>query len=328
MLKKIILGVLAAAFLFLIGFILFFPLDSFVKKKIDGTLGPGISFTTLKIRWGAIVADDVAVKTSSGTDFLTIKHLRLSPSILELLRKRLEIKRIELDSPSLVIKKAKNNRWLLPEFKKKKAEGTPMEFIIKAFDVSNGNILFIDETKDFRLDLSDVSIDMRSRFFPFSSDKISINASAKLPSEGKVSINSDGNVITKNFTGKLSIKDLNITLLKPYISGDVRIKKGRLNLDSNINLDKGYVKAPSHLNVRDLDIETRGIIMGVSAPLVIELAKKKGTLDLDFNVWGRWNNLQNDLKESFQKKVFAELGKTVTSPIEDAAKGIKNLLPF
>ncbi|MDI6743849.1 MAG: hypothetical protein QMD07_00575 [Thermodesulfovibrionales bacterium] len=46
-----------------------------------------------------------------------------------------------------------------------------------------------------------------------------------------------------------------------------------------------------------------------------------------FNVWGKWDNLQNDLKESFQKEVFAGIGRKVTSPIEDAVKGIINLLP-
>ena len=67
--------------------------------------------------------------------------------------------------------------------------------------------------------------------------------------------------------------------------------------------------------------------MGVSAPLVIELIKKKGEIDLDFNIWGKYDNLRNDLKESFQKKVLAEVGRTVTSPVEDVMKEIRSLLP-
>jgi hypothetical protein len=44
-------------------------------------------------------------------------------------------------------------------------------------------------------------------------------------------------------------------------------------------------------------------------------------------MWGRWNNLEHDLKESFQRKFFKELGRTVTSPLEEAVKGIGSLLP-
>ncbi len=337
MLKKVIPGFIVIVFLSLLGLIIFFPLDSFVKKKIDDALGPDISFKALKIRWSAIVADDVLLKTPAGSDFLKIKQLKLNPSIWGLLRKKLEIKEIALDSPSLVIKRAKNGKWLLPGFRKsaeaekKKGAKSSVKLIIKTFKVNNGTILLIDDVKGFSLDLSEVVIDIKSKFPFIQSGRVSINASAQLPSSGKVSIRSEGDITTGNLKGVLSIKDLNITLLRPYMKSDVEVKRGRLNLDSNIGLDKGYVKAPSRINVRDLDIETKGIIMGVSAPLVVELIKKKGAIDLDFNIWGKWDNLQNDLKESFQKKVFTEVGRTITSPItsplEDAMKGIKSLLP-
>lgn len=327
MLKKLILGIIIIVFLSIGGLVLFFPLDSFIKKKIEESAGPYISFSTLKIGWNSIKADNVLIKTPAGTDFLKIKQLRLKPSFLGLLRKKIEIKGIELDSPELTIKKAKNGKWVLPEFKKKKGEGSTMEVIVRSVRVDRGAILFADEVQGARFDLTDVAIDMSSRLSFFSAGKASINASAKVLPSGKISINSKGSMATGNFKGTLSIKNINMILLKPYIKGDVEVKKGRLNLDSNVSLDKGNVKAPSHLNVRSLDIEAKGAIMGVSAPLVIELIKKKGEVDLDFNIWGKHDNLRNDLKESFQKKVLAEVGRTVTSPVEDVMKEIRSLLP-
>ena len=334
MLKKLILGIIIIVFLSIGGLVLFFPLDSFIKKKIEESAGPYISFSTLKIGWNSIKADNVLIKTPAGTDFLKIKQLRLKPSFLGLLRKKLEIKGIELDSPELTIKKAKNGKWVLPEFnrrsaeaEKKKGEGSAMEVIVRSVRVDRGAILFADEVQGARFDLTDVAIDMSSRLSFFSAGKASINASAKVLPSGKISINSKGSMATGNFKGTLSIKDINMILLKPYIKGDVEVKKGRLNLDSNVSLDKGNVTAPSHLNVRGLDIEAKGAIMGVSAPLVIELIKKKGEIDLDFNIWGKYDNLRNDLKESFQKKVLAEVGRTVTSPVEDVMKEIRSLLP-
>lgn len=325
MLKKIILGLIILVFLSVIGLVLFFPLNSFVKDKIDKALGHGVSFKNLKIGWSAITADDVVIKTSSGTDFLNIKLLRLKPSLWGLLKKRVEIENIELNSPSLTIKRDRNGRWLLPEFsQRKKEDGRSFELIIKSFEVNKGELYFSDGIKGANLNLTNVEIKMRSKIF--STDKASVNASGRLPISGNISIKSEGDITTGIFKGILSIKDMDMTLLRPYMK-DIEVKKGRLNLDSSVSLEKGYVRAPSVLRVKDLDMETRGVIMGVSAPLVIELTQKKGEIAVNFNMWGRWNNIQNDLRESFQKKVFSELGRTITSPIEDVIKGISNLLP-
>lgn len=315
MLKKFILGIIIIIFLSLGGLVLFFPLDSFIKKKIEESAGPYISFSALKIGWNSITADNVLIMTPAGTDFIKIKQLRLKPSLLGLLSKKLEIKGIELDSPELIIKKLKNGKWLLPQFKKKKGEGSSMQIIVRSVRVDSGAILFADEVQGARFDLTDVAIDMSSGLSFFSAGKVSINASAKVSPSGEISVTSKGSMATGNFKGTLSIQDINMILLNPYIKGDVEVKKGRLNLNSNISLDKGNIKAPSHLNVRGLDIEAKGAIMGVSAPLVVELIKKKGTVDLDFNIWGKYDNLQNDFKGAFQKKVFTEVGKTITKPL-------------
>lgn len=299
MAKKIALGLIIALFIFVTGLILFFPFESFVKERVGNALGPDISVKNLKIRWSEITADDILIKTQDGTDFMQIKHLKLKPYIWGLLRKSLEIKEINMDSPTLIIKKTKDNKWLLPEFKKKKDGKPSITLLIKIFKVNNGNISFSDETKGFNLTLTETAIDMESNISVFQSGRTSFNASAKLPASGKVSIKSECDVESGIFKGTLSIKEMDVVLLKPYMKGDVRIKRGRLNLDSSITLDKGHVRAPSILKARDIDTDTKGVIMGISVPLVIELAKKKGEIVVNFNIWEKSDNLQNDLKESF-----------------------------
>ncbi len=326
MLKKVILGITVILILSIAGLILFFPLDSFVKERIDKALGPGISIKNLKIGWNAIVADDILVKTLAGTDFLQIKELRLKPYLWALLRKKFDIKEIEMDSPRLVIKRTKSGKWLFPEFKKKEGEKRSVELIIKTFKVNNGNVIIEDDIKGFNLNLTDVDIDVKSSMSLLQPGKTAIDASAKLPNGGKALVKSEGKMPDADFKGNLSIKGMDITLLRPYMKGDVRVKKGRLNLDSNFILDKGYVKAPSLLRIRDMDIEARGFLMGISAPLVMDLIKKKGEIAVNFNIWGKWNNLQNDLKDSFKRKVSEELGRTITSPLEQATKPLQDVL--
>jgi hypothetical protein len=326
MLKKVIFGITVILILSIAGFILFFPLDSFVKGRIDKALGPIISIKNLKIGWNAIVADDILVKTPSGTDFLEIKQLRLKPYLWTLLRKKFDIKEIEMESPRLVIKRTKGGKWLFPEFKKKEGEKPAVELVVKAFKVSNGNVIIEDDLKGFNMKLTDVAVTMKSGISLFQSGKTTITASAKFPDTGNASLKSEGNISEGKFKGTLTIMDLNMTVLRPYMKGDVVVKKGRLNLDSNFDFDKGYVKAPSLLRIRDMDIETRGFLMGIGAPIVIELVKKKGEIVLNFNIWGKWNNLQHDMKESFKRKVSEELGRTITSPLEQATKPLQDVL--
>jgi hypothetical protein len=326
MFKKVIFGIAVILILSIAGLILFFPFDSFVKERIDNALGPDISIKNLKIRWNAIVADDILVKTPAGTDFLEIKQLRLKPYLWALLRKKFDIKEIEMDSPRLVIKRTKSGKWLFPELKKKDDRKSSVELIVKTFRVNSGNVIIEDDLKGFNMKLNDVVIDMKSSLSLFQSGKTTITATAKFLDAGNTSLKSEGNISNGKFKGTFTIRDLNMTVLRPYMKGDVRVKKGRLNLDSNFILDKGYVKAPSLLRIRDMDIETRGFLMGVGAPFVIELVKKKGEIVLNFNIWGKWNNLQHDLKESFKRKVSEELEKTITSPLEQATKPLHDVL--
>lgn len=325
-LKKVVLSIAIISILSIVGLILFFPLDSFVKERIDKALGPDISIKNLKVGWNSILIDDILIKTSAGTDFLEIKQIRLKPYLWALVRKKFDIKEIKMESPCLMIKRTKSGKWLLPELKKKEAGKPSVELVVKVFKVSNGNVIIEDEFKGFTMKLSDVVVTMESGISLFRPGKTTITASAKFPNVGNALLKLEGNISDHKFKGTLTIKDLNMTLLRPYMKGDVRVRKGRLDLDSNFVFDNGYVKAPSLLKIKDIDIETKGFLMGISAPLVVELVKKKGEIVLNFNIWGKWNNLQNDLKESFKQKVFEELGKTITSPIEQATKPLQDVL--
>lgn len=327
MVRRIILYLAVTVIVLIVAFVLFFPLDSFVKGKIHDALGPDVSIKNFKIRWSSIDIEDIVVKTPYETEFLKIKNIKLKPYLLGFLFKRLEIKSVELEAPSLVIKRTKTGKWILPEIKKNKEEGGTFDLVIKSIKVNGGNVLFEDDLRGFKMDFTNIAIDIKSEISLFQSGKTVIEASAQMPDNGRISINSEGNIRDNNFSGVLSVRDLNMILLRPYMKGDVKVKKGRLNLDSKFTLHKGDVKAPSNLKIKDIDMETKGAIMGISAPLVMEVVKKKGELILDFNMWGRWNNMEHDLKESFQRKFFKELGRTVTSPLEEAVKGIGSLLP-
>ena len=324
--KKILIVLILLILLSVCGFILFFPFDSIIKEKIDKAVGSDLSIKHLKIKWNSIIANDIHIKTPSGTKFLQIKELKLKPYFWALLKNRLEIKDIQIEHPTLFLTKNSQGRWLLPAIKDNTNQKQSIAFSIKALKASNGIVIIQDITKGFYLKLTDLDLSIESSISLFKAGKGSIVASAKFNDGGSISFKSDGDFSDKKFNGELSIKNLNVTLLRPYMKKDFIVKKGRLSLDSKFIFNNGYITAPSILKAYDVEIETKGVLLGVSAPLVIELLEKNKEILLHFNIWGRLDNLQHDLEKSFKNKISQEIGKTVTSPLAPITKTLEKLI--
>ena len=324
--KKVFIVLIIVILLSVCGLILFFPFDSIIKEKIDKALGSDVSIRHLKIKWNSITANDIIIKTPSGTTFLQIKELKLKPYLLALLKKKIEIKDIQIESPTLFLTKNSQGKWLLPAIKDNTEQRQSVAFSIKTLKASNGIVIIQDKLKGFYMKLTDLDLTMESSISLFQSGKASFKASAKFNDRGSLSFKSEGDFSDEQFKGVLSIKDLNITVLRTYMKEDFIIKKGSLNLDSSFLFNKGYINAPSFLRAYDIVLESKGILFGVSASLIIELLKKNKEILLHFNIWGRWDNLQHDLEKSLKNKVKQEIGKTITSPLAPITKPLEKLI--
>ncbi len=320
--RKIILIAILLIILSISAFFVFFPFESLIKKNIENYLDKNISIKKLKIKWNNVYAEEIVMKTPSGEEFLKIKELKIKLYLLSLLRKKFDFKEIHLESPSLYLRKSKNGVWQIPIFKKEEQK-EPVNFYFKEFKVTDGIIRIEDELKRFDLQLIDfkMAIKNHSSF----AGKIDITAEGKCTEGGIIKLKSEGNLKEEIFTGTLVINDLNIQVLKPYIKGDVTIKKGYLSLNANFTVNKGYVKAPSILKAKAIEIEPKGFLMGISAPVFIKLLEKRGEIVISFNIWGRWDNLQTDLEKAIKAEASKELGKTITSPIRTIIKPLEKI---
>ncbi len=320
--RKIILIAILFIILSILAFFVFFPFESLIKKNIENYLGKNISIKKIKIKWNYVYAEEIVMKTPSGEDFLKIKELKIQLYLLSLLRKKFDFGEIHLESPYLYLKRSKKGLWQIPMLKKEEQK-EPVNFYFKEFKVTDGIIRIEDELKRFDLQLIDfkMSIKNRSSF----AGEIDISAEGKCNEGGIIKLKSEGNLNEENFTGNLVINDLNIQVLRPYIRGDVTIKKGYLSLNSNFIVNKGYVKAPSILKAKAMEIESKGFFMGISAPVLIKLLEKKGEIVISFNIWGRWDNLQTDLEKAIKAEISEELGKRITSPIGTIIKPLEKI---
>ncbi|MCE5193974.1 MAG: DUF748 domain-containing protein [Nitrospiraceae bacterium] len=336
MIKKIIIGIVIFVFLAIAGVVLFFPLDSVVKKAVNDAVGPAVTLKSVKFGWNGIVVAGIQVKTVHKTDFLKVEDLTVRPSLWDLLGGKLVINMIQINSPVVRLQRTKDGKFLMPDIKKKESAkekemvkkqdaGKALPVLVKKFELNNGQIIFIDDVKGVALNITELFVKAKSN----ESGETTADVSAKLPSNGAFKVNSKGNILTRKFNGNLSVNNLDIALFKKYVENTADINKGRVDFNSKFDINNTYLnKTPSVIKITDIDVKSKGSFMGVSAPLVLDLLKKKGSIDLQFNVWGEFNNLKHDLKEALTKKILEEGTKNLSpEKIEGTIKDIKGLFP-
>ncbi len=223
--------------------------------------------------------------------------------------------------------KNKKGQWQLPPlFSAVETQKSSIKITVKELESISGVIILQDEVKGSYIKLTDVNLSIKSSNSILQTGNPLIYALAKFSDGGNLTIKSEGTFPQQQIKGEVKIKDLNIKVIRPYMSGDVKVKRGILSLDSDFSINKGYVKAPSVLKAREVEIESKGFLMGISAPLLIELLKKKEEIVLPFNIWGQWDNLQNDLESVIKKQITEEVGKTITSPLKTITKPLTGVL--
>ncbi|MCS7202830.1 MAG: AsmA family protein [Thermodesulfovibrio sp.] len=316
-----------AILIIIIGFILFFPFESFIKKQIEKAFESKILIKELKISFHKISAKDVYIKSQNEHVFSKVKEIELKPYFFALFKKRLDIKSIYLVKPSVTLVRTKKNIWLIPDFfSKNSSQNQSIEFKLKSLGAQDGTFLLKDEIKNLKIELFNINLLIKSTDSIFKSGQGVITASAKFKDGGELLLSSEGDFNTKTFKGIFTLKNLNILTIKPFLKGNAQIKKGILSLNSNFILNNNYIKAPCQLTVKELEVEPRGVLMGVMAPVLIKLIEKRGEIVLNFNVWGPSNNLQTDFEESLKRKISEELGMKVFSPFQNLTKPFQSII--
>ncbi len=316
------------AFIIIVSILLliFSPFDSIIKAQVEKSLGPNFTFKHLKVHWNSLLVKNCQIKVNKDSNIMEIEQIKLNMYFLSLLKKKVEIKSIEIDRPYIYLKKDKSGKWIVPSFPTENKEPSSFMLKIRELKVKDGVVVIEDESNNFKAQIINLKSNITSEGSLFKEGKTYIEVMGDVLQKGKIFLKGTLDSATAIHEGMIKIDDLNAKLLEPYIKGDTQIKKGYLGFYSNYSVKRGYVTAPSTLILKDFVVEKRGLFMGVSTKLIMELMEKNGQIEINFNIWGRWNNLQNDLESSFKKKVLNEIGSTLTSPLKQINKAVKSLI--
>ena len=133
-----------------------------------------------------------------------------------------------------------------------------------------------------------------------------------------------------SFDADLQIRGLALAPLAPYYEPDlpVRILRGVLSLSSEGKCHKDQLNAPSHIEIRGLEVEPkRKQILGFASNNVVESLKdKEGNVDLDIVVTGNIRSpqflLTTKLTSAFAKGLSQALVENVPQAMEQIGKGV------
>ncbi|MGQ9638291.1 MAG: DUF748 domain-containing protein [Thermodesulfobacteriota bacterium] len=288
-------------------------LKVFILPKAKSFTGRNVELDRIHVSpFNGIVAKGLRLKERDGErDFIRLDSLILYLRLFPLLRKELAIKKIEIQSPMVTIRKERggfNFNDIIERSSpvtsfstRKKAYSFPLAIISEKVVIRNAHLSFIDEEKEFP------------------------NATLNFDAEVSGSIGRDGT--PQGISGSISLKDLNTLLMDQTlkfsgkIEGDSKaihanlkgqIEKDKVNIVAKV---KDYLSSPeviAHIHAKSLNLN----------PFLALTQKKKSSEEISKRISSR--------KESPFEKRFTE-GLRASGEIRiDSAKyqyfTIKNFL--
>ncbi|HBO84813.1 MAG TPA: hypothetical protein DD641_07560 [Deltaproteobacteria bacterium] len=315
-----------------VGAYFFLPLDSMAKSRVEEVLGPAFSIGNAGVSYAHLEISDLKYNDSEHNTpgVIKVDRIKVYPSILLLLTGRIVIKKIEVDSPYLLLKRFNDNKWSVSKL----MEGGSTPVILKGIRVKNGVMHVQDDMagkSPFKAKLEGLSIKIENPVSVFQQGTF-IDISGKLVSkkEGDFRIKGKWDVLTKKITANVKINELDMTILNPYLAENrdgVVITSGNVNISSDLKFENNAVNAPVDAVIKGLSIKAdNGRILGVSVSLIKGIVEEEdGKISFKFNVSGTSGNIQTDLKDALKKKVEDSLKKKMESPIKRFSRDLKDI---
>ena len=266
-----------------------------IASELEKRIGKSFSVERIDLKWGSVEVVGVALKNREGKEVVKVGDLSVKADFMGLLRKQYVISSVTVKDPYLFVEIDRKGNIVNPVLPSELGPGQPAAkkapaqamppITIKKIEVVNGSVDYLDEKtpvrpvlvkiRDIGLVVHDVSTPFADAFSPFT-----LNAAipgklgaGTLKSNGKIKIK------TKDMDLKATVRNLDVTPLKPYFEKEspVDITRGFLDLDLNVKVASGELHAPGTAVLKQLEFLSgpgmRGRFMGAPLSLVTAFLK-------------------------------------------------------
>lgn len=334
-------------------------LTRLVESELRRYLGSDLTIGSVEMGWDRIALRQVAVRRHGPGSVpcrLRIEALTVSPSLRSLLSRRLLIRDIRIDRPTLLIEISPDGsivKPLQPPRAEEKArqegaagKGTPFTLTVDRLEIVDGTIELLDwqvarlnrqrvnhpQEQYHLLRFPGVAFKAGRLDYPAGPRKTPLDLSLTAPGGGTLHLK--GAISAGTLDGDLDIKlrSWDITRFRPYFEkpGDMPVKKGILGADCAVRIDRRRLNAPGTLGLKELEVDpagAKGLFLGMPAKAVIWfLANNRDEIVVNFNVAGNLDNPRFKAKQALVEQVATALaGKMGIPVLGTVGKGLVDL---
>ncbi len=316
--------------------VLLYNAGKILKHELETFLGKGFAVETIELGWGSVHAKKVGLARPDGKQALSVDDLLFKADFIGLLKKENIISGLELHSPYLLLETDKRGEIVFPlppgKSKKEKTGPSGKGFFIRKVEIRDGSFDYVDrkvEGPPAFIRLRDIMLDMRNIALPAEDTASVYELSASLPGKtgnGFLQSNGSINLHTRDTKARLHIKDLDITVLKPYYQkkSDVDVTKGLLGVDADITIVNARMHATGKMIIKDLGFESgKGTFLGLPLIAVTKLMKDSNNeIALDFTLEGDLKNPRFNVLGSLFQKITLSLAKSLGLPLESIGRSV------
>ncbi|OPY72109.1 MAG: hypothetical protein A4E63_01329 [Syntrophorhabdus sp. PtaU1.Bin050] len=311
-----------------------------LKAQIERALGDNVKAGSVEIAWGTVTIKDL-VFFREGQQVGKVKTVDIRADFLSALKKKVMIARVDVEEPDFDILMDKKGKIVLPvslpdqrrEEKTSKTKET-MAVKIKTLTIKDGKVRFEDRspTRPVFLRFDDVKADAENITFPSADQWTNYDMSAHLAGpdhKGIITVSGKTNFKTEETKGKMTLKNVDLPLFRPYIEkkGDLSIERGFMDMNMDVGIAKKHIRAPGVLVLNDLQFRSgKGLgdtFLGIPRSMVLGLLKSgDNKIKLDFVVEGDLNNPRFSIRENLLKRATVGLAGKLGLSVKEVGEGI------
>jgi hypothetical protein len=205
-----------------------------------------------------------------------------------------------------------------------KQRGATVQIEVKNLKIAGGELLYLDgkiARRPYPVRLTDIALNADTLSLPPEDRFTTYQLSAHLPGNQSTGVlTSSGRTYLKTLdtNGKVSLSDLDLTSLKPYIvkQGGVDVSRGFLDLSIDLSIKKKMIEAPTHAVIKNLAFVTgRGLkdeFLGIPRSLIVKVLETNNhQIVFDFILDGSLEDPKFNFRGSLVNRFTIGLAKSL-----------------
>lgn len=320
-----------------------------LKDRVEQALGPDSEVGAIRVGWSGVTVEGLRIKGTGqwpAGDTMRADRVDIVPSLLSLFSDQYRIHSITVEKPYLsVLRTRKGKILVIPGLLK--GDGGPKEteepqekpkLAIGRITLEDGEIEFFDALvakPPLRVRIEQINAGMEDLTIPSFTGRSDFTLSGVVEGDdrdGRVDISGWSEIATRDSSVRMQLRSVDLVKLQPYISkaGDMKVRKGTLDLDIRSEVRGDRLKAPGRLVLSDLEFGPSkglfGTFLGVPRDAVLTFMKDKdGRIVLDFALEGDLNNPRFTLHEALSDRVAVSMAETLGVGVKGLAEGAGSL---